>query len=420
MILTGWDAAAAPRRAKLRRMKTIATGLLAVMGVVFVLSARFAARVPGLAWLEAFSEAALVGGLADWFAVVALFRHPGGLPLPHTAIVPRNKDRIGSQMGRFVEDNFLTPSAIAQRLRALDLAGHLLRWLAEPANGRALAAGVRGLTPRLLEAAADDELGAVVRRVAEAELERADLARAAAELLAVVGAGDLHQRLLDRALPLVAGWLDGQRRTIKARFAKRSLLTPGWLDSYIVNGFVDGAIDLIGEVARNPDHELRAELDGYLRAAAERLRTDPELEAKAERLKAALLHSRTADGLAGLGWKALRGRFGGPPDEAASGAARTGEIVSHLARGLLAEPALVARLSDRLADGAEQLLGRFRQQFAGLIEDVVQRWDGATIADKVEVELGPDLQFVRLNGSLVGGSAGVVLHALLVVAGTAR
>jgi uncharacterized membrane-anchored protein YjiN (DUF445 family) len=421
-------------RARLRRMKTIATALLGVMAILFIVSARLRPQYPFLAWLEAFSEAALIGGLADWFAVVALFRHPGGVPLPHTAIVPHNKDRIGTQLGIFVEQNFLTPSNIAARLRALDLAAHLLRWFSVPDNVRTLFGTARALVPRLVDAVDDDEVKAVVRRVVVRELEQLDFSRAAGSLLDIVTANGAHQRVLARVLPVVAQWLDGQRPEIKRRFARRSLLTPGFVDAYIVNRFVDGMIDLIGEIARTPDHPMRREFDAYLRELAARLNDEPEMRAQAERLKAAILNGSELDRLVAAAWSALRARLerqpstaqfppsAAPDEDDARGerlSARFAGVAAKVARGMLDEPAVVERLNVRLCDAAESVLARFQQQFSLLITEIVQRWDADEISEKIESELGPDLQFVRLNGSLVGGAAGVVLHAALVATGAA-
>jgi uncharacterized membrane-anchored protein YjiN (DUF445 family) len=401
-------------------MKTIATTLLGVMAIVFAVSARLRPAYPLLAWVEAFSEAALIGGLADWFAVVALFRHPGGVPLPHTAIVPHNKDRIGVELGVFVEQNFLTPTNIATRLRELDLAGHLLRWFAVPGNCRRLLATARSLVPRLLDAVDDAEIRAVVRRVVAEEIEHVDVARAAAGVLAIVTADGAHQRVLARLLPLIARWLDGQRAEIKRRFAKRSLLTPGFVDAYIVNRFVDGMIDLTGEIATDPTHPMRRQLDAYLEELVVRLRDDRELQAQGERLKAAIVRGSELDELVGAGWNALRARLLREPGENAGlTTAWFSAVVARIAESMLEEPAVVERLNARICDAAESVLARFQQQFSSLITEVVQRWDADMVSEKIETELGPDLQFIRLNGSLVGGAAGVVLHAALVVAGAA-
>ncbi len=415
-------AGAGDRRARLRKMKTIATALLGVMAILFVLAARFKPAYPPLAWLEAFSEAALIGGLADWFAVVALFRHPAGVPLPHTAIVPKNKDRIAVQLGIFVEQNFLTPSNIAARLRGLDLAGHLLRWFAVPENTRKLFAGARALLPRLLDAVDDTEVRAIVRRVVVEELEQLDVARAAGSLLAIATAGGAHQRVLARILPVVARWLDGQRAEIKRRFAKRSLLTPAFVDAYIVNRFVDGMIDLTAEIAQTPDHPIRRELDAYLRELVVRLHEDPETAAQAARLKTAIVQGSELDQLVAAGWSALRARLERMPAESADtepSSTRLAEIAAKIAQGMLGDPAVVERFNERICAAAESVLARFQQQFSLLITEVVQRWDADEVTDKIESELGPDLQFIRLNGSLVGGAAGVVLHAALVAGGAA-
>jgi len=414
------DAGAGPKRARLRQMKTIATGLLAVMAIVFAIASRLKPAHPWLAWVEAFSEAALIGGLADWFAVVALFRHPGGVPLPHTAIVPNNKDRIGTQLGIFVEQNFLTPTLIASKLRELDLAGHVLRWFAVPRNCAALFANVRALVPRLLDAVDDGEIRAVVRKVVADEVAQVDLSRAAGGVLEIVTADGAHQRVLARMLPVVAGWLNGQRAEIKRRFAKRSLLTPGFVDAYIVNRFVDGMVDLVDEIARTPDHPMRRDFDAYVRDFVVRLRDDPEMQAQAERLKNAILQGAELDQLVTAGWSALRARLERPPsDSPESAGLRFAEIAARIAREMLDEPALVERLNVRLCDVAESVLARFQQQFSALITEIVQRWDADEISQKIETELGPDLQFIRLNGSLVGGAAGVMLHAALVVSGAA-
>jgi uncharacterized membrane-anchored protein YjiN (DUF445 family) len=413
-------AGADDKRARLLRMKMIATSLLGVMAVVFIVSSRLRPEYPFLAWVEAFSEAALIGGLADWFAVVALFRHPGGIPLPHTAIVPHNKDRIGVQLGIFVEQNFLTPALIASKLRELDLARTMLRWFAVPTNCGTLFATVRALAPRLLDAVDDTEVRAVVRRVVAQEVEHLDLSRAGGALLQIVTADAAHQRVLARVLPVVAKWLDGQRTEIKRRFAKRSLLTPGFVDAYIVNRFVDGMIDLVDEIAKTPNHPMRLQFDAYLRELVVRLHDDPEMEAQAERLKRAILDGSELDQLVAAVWSALKARLERPPSESVGpAAARLAEIVAKIASSMLEEPELVERLNVRLCDAAESVLARFQQQFSLLITEIVQRWDADVITEKIETELGPDLQFIRLNGSLVGGAAGVVLHAALVVSGVA-
>jgi uncharacterized membrane-anchored protein YjiN (DUF445 family) len=410
-----WDAADSERkRARLLRIKIIATGLLPVMAVLFVLSAHFKNVYPWLAWLEAFSEAAMVGGLADWFAVVALFRHPAGIPLPHTAIIPHNKERIGTQLGVFVEQNFLTPENITEKMLELDLSATVMRWFSEGANSRRAVGATRAFLPLVVEVVDEPDIERVVSRVVSEEIDRLDFARTGAALVETMTKRGRHQRLLDELLPVVTNWLNDNRKYVKARFAKKSLLTPPWVDSYIVNSLVDGVIDLIDEIGRTPDHEMRVALDSYLRQLAEQLETDPELSRKAEDLKAAIIHGREIEAAVSSAWRTLRDRLSVP----ATGPETVNEawfadVVTRVARGILIDRELLDRMNANFIKIINAGLAHFQHTFATLIEDIVRRWDTKEVTEKVELELGPDLQFIRLNGTFIGGLAGVAFHAAL-------
>jgi uncharacterized membrane-anchored protein YjiN (DUF445 family) len=410
-----WDAADSERkRARLLRIKVIATGLLPVMAVLFALSAHFKTTYPWLAWVEAFSEAALVGGLADWFAVVALFRHPAGLPLPHTAIIPTNKDRIGAQLGAFVEQNFLTPENITEKITELDVAATVMRWFSEGGNSRRAVGATRAYLPLVIEVIDEPDIERVVARVVAEEIDRLDFARTGAALVETMTRRGRHQRLLDELLPVVTQWLDDNRKYVKARFAKKSLLTPPWVDSYIVNNLVDGVIDLIDEVGRNPNHEMRVALDSYLSRLAEQLENDPEISKKAEDVKAAIIHGREVEGAVAAAWRTFRDRFATPasgPETASE--AWFADVVTRIARGILLDRALLDRMNANFIKILNAGLAHFQHTFASLIEDIVRRWDTREVTEKVELELGPDLQFIRLNGTFIGGLAGVALHAAL-------
>ena len=410
-----WDAAETERkRARLLRIKVIATGLLPIMAVLFALSARFKTQYPLLAWVEAFSEAALVGGLADWFAGVALFRHPGGVPLPHTAIIPHNKDRIGTQLGVFVEQNFLTPENIAGKLIELDLAETVMRWFADPANSRRAVAASRAYVPLVIEVIYEPDIERVVSRVVAEEIDRLDFARTGAALVATATKRGRHQRLLSDLLPVVTNWLNENRRYVKARFAKKSVLTPPWLDTYIVNSLVDGVIDLLDEIGRTPDHEMRIALDGYLAQLAEQLERDPELAKKAEDVKSAIIHGREVESAVAAAWRSIRNRVTTPATgPETSNEAWLADVLTRVARGILVDRALLDRMNANLIKIINAGLAHFQHTFAELIENIVQRWDTREVTEKVELELGPDLQFIRLNGTFIGGLAGVALHAAL-------
>jgi uncharacterized membrane-anchored protein YjiN (DUF445 family) len=347
---------------------------------------------------------------------VALFGHPAGLPLPHTAIVPRNKDRIGTQLGLFVEQNFLTPSNITAKLGELDLAAPVLGWFARPENTHRLIAVVREYLPRLIDAVDDPEIERLIGRVLREEIERMDFARVAAASLTMLSREGRHQRFLDEALRAIAAWLGGHRAEIKARFGRRSTLTPPWVDSYIVNRFVDGIIDLIDEISQTPNHEMRAAFDGYLEGLIAQFGSDPELQRKAGEIKATILGGREIDSAVSKIWRSIKARLTSSR-EAAHGETEAwlAQTVARVAREMLQDPDLVSRLNVNVRKVIEAGLSRFQHQFASLIEEIVHRWDTALVTEKVELELGPDLQYIRLNGTFIGGLAGVALHAGLVL-----
>jgi uncharacterized membrane-anchored protein YjiN (DUF445 family) len=404
------------KRGKLLRIKLIATSLLPVMAVLFILSAHYQAQFPALTWLEAFAEAALVGGLADWFAIVALFRHPGGLPLPHTAIIPKNKDRIGAQLGEFVEQNFLTPENILAKLRESDLAPRVVGWFAEPQNARRLIVAARVEMPRVIQAVDDPEIEAAIGRVLSGEIERLDLTRIASRLAATLTRDGRHQRFLDETLPTVSAWLNEQRPQIKLLFGRRAALVPQWVHAYIIDRFVDGIVDKIDEIARTPDHPLRGAFDVYVRRFISALETDPDIARDVEEVRAQFLRSRTVAAAVKSVWRTikLRLRASAKADELESDA-WIARLVTRVAGEILVDRALLDRLNENVLAALEAGLERSQNQFAALIEEIVRKWDTELVTDKVELELGPDLQFIRLNGTFIGGLAGIVLHALLLL-----
>jgi uncharacterized membrane-anchored protein YjiN (DUF445 family) len=406
------------KRANLLRIKLIATGLLPVMAVLFVVSAHYKTQLPALAWLEAFAEAALVGGLADWFAVVALFRHPGGLPLPHTAIIPHNKERIGRQLGEFVELNFLTPENIMAKLRALDLADLVVSWFAEPEHAQRLVAAVRVELPRFVAAVDEPEMERAIARSIRAEIERLNLARIAAAVLTTLTRAGRHQRFLDEMLPLLTKWLSENREEMKRRFRRRSILKVPWVDSYVMERLIDGVIDLLDEIGRTPEHELRVAFDKYVWRLVTNLKSDPGTARKLEDIRALILRSRAVSGIVASLWRSTKARLTAAAGEMESESdAVIAHLVERLANEVLTDRPLLARLNANVLGAIEVTLRGSTNQFAALIEDIVRKWDTQLVTEKVELELGPDLQFIRLNGTFIGGLAGVALHAGLVLAG---
>ena len=401
---------------RLRRLRMITTGLLPVMMAVLWGAGRLKGQYPAFGWVQSFAEAALVGGLADWFAVVALFRHPMGLPFPHTAIVPRNKDRIGIELGRFVEQNFLTPANVAEKFAEQGLAAMGLRWLAQTENAESVVRGLGGALPRLAQEFAGTETGRGLGVLVAGQLERVPAASLAATVLEALTSSRQVKTVSDFLLQRVADVLDHGRDYIKFRFAQRSRLTPAWVDGYLVNRFVDAIVDLAAEVAADPEHAMRDLVETELSGMALRLRQDAGLQDRLQASQLELLHAIDTGGLVSA---ALRQAAATPEDPAAAAArqAQLAEVLSRFAIQVAADPGMVRWLDKRAKQAIERLLGLFEQQFSALISDVVQRWDAKTVSEKLELEVGADLQFIRLNGMIVGGVAGLVMHPLLVALG---
>ncbi len=416
LVLTLDEAAPARKRIRLRRMRFLATGLLIVMAAVLAAAFLLKPRYPWLAWVEAFAEASVVGALADWFAVTALFRHPLGLPIPHTAIVPRNKDRIGGELGRFVEQNFLTPANIIAKLEELDLVGRTAQWFALPANSRLAARSVRQLVPRFLNAFDDRQIETLIGQSAVQFIDRIDIAKVSGGILAAITEGGRHQAVFDEILYAVGAWLHRNRSLIKQKFGENSSFTPAFVDAYIVNKFVDGIIDLIAEVSVTPHHELRRTFDTFLHDFIHRLQHEKDFQAKAERFKHDLLERLDLAGLVGSVWVEIKHQLVADAEsEDSIMEVQLGDAFMRLASAVLDDQPLRERLSAETYRLIEAGLLNFGHQVSKLIEDVVRRWDARDVSAKIELEVGRDLQFIRLNGTVVGGLAGLALHGLLLI-----
>jgi len=399
-------------------MRWLATGLLVVMLGLLSLGLVFRTRWPGLEWLVAFAEAATVGAVADWFAVVALFRRPLGLPIPHTALIPRNKDRIGAELGRFIEQHFLTPENVTAKLAELDPVGRGARWLSLPANRARVAARLREALPTLLDALDDAEIERLIGGAVTRRLEALDLARLSGAALDFVTEDQRHQALFDQALVLIAGWLDRNRALILAKFGEQSSFTPRFVDGYIVKRFVDGMIDLIREVAETPHHEIRFRFDRTVRDFVARLGIDPAFRARAEAVKQDAIRLLAPEKFTASLWRELKRHLAEPAGAEVSPLERQIDgALAHLAQSLRQDADLKARVDRAVARVAGALTGRLRHQVGSLIADVVRRWDFREVGDRLELEVGRDLQFIRLNGTLVGGLVGLALHGVLQLIG---
>ena len=413
MILSG-GAAVPPA---LRRMRLIATGLLVAMAGVFLTLRALDLAHPGWGYVRAFAEAAMVGGLADWFAVTALFRHPLGLPIPHTAIIPRNKERIAGTMAGFLRDNFLVPRVLARRVTRFDVAGGLGRWLADPkgaSEGR-LRRGASRMAADLLESLDQERLGGTVKGAIASKLRELEIAPFLGRALAAAIADDRHLPLLDGIIRWGARVIDANEELIRKMVSTRAGAILRWtgLDATISNALLDGLKKLANDMAEQPDHPLRDKAEEGLAKLAHDLQHDPAMQARVMAFKAELLDNPAlATWWQGM-WEGARAgmlRIARDPDALSRG--RFGETLRQLGTTLQSDPALartVNRFARRAVVGTASDYG---DAIVRIVSDTIRGWDARTLTGRLENTVGRDLQYIRINGTLVGGLVGVLIHAV--------
>ena len=402
------------RARALRRMKLVATSLLVVAAIVFVVAKLNEDSGAWVGYVRAVAEAAMIGALADWFAVTALFRHPLRLPIPHTAIIPKRKDQIGRSLGDFVESNFLTPEVIDERLHGAEVGRHAGEWLADPEHaeraGEALADIVRGG----LEVLDDDEIQAGLEHFVRSRVQATQVSPVVGRVLDITIEGGHHQRLLDAVLVGVSGFLDDNRATFRHRLYEES---PWWvpegIDDRVFAKIYDVVTRFIADVRASPDHELRASVDVRSADFARRLREDPELRAKGEELKQELLdHPEVRHWIESMWSETKRGLLLAVDDPDSELRQRIVSSTRRLGERLAAEPELQRKIDDWVASALAHLVANYRAEVSEIIASTVARWDAEATATKLELQVGRDLQFIRINGTIVGGLAGLVIHAV--------
>ena len=399
-----------------RRMRATATALLVLMAGVFVVALQFQHLHPAWGYLKAFAEAAMVGGLADWFAVTALFRHPMGIPIPHTAIIPNKKDRIADTMAGFLRDNFLIPGVVARRMRDMNLARAAGDFLVQPpreGRGR-IGEGATGLLAEMLEALDPERLGNQVKAGLVKQAERIEVAPLLGSALSAAIADGRHRPLLDSLIRWAGITLEKNEEMVRAMIQARANALLRWtgLDEKLANSVLDGLYRMLAEVLVDPDHQLRKTVEEGLAKLAHDLGHDPETREKIEQVKRDIL-ANPAMGVWWMGvWEKLRRSLidmARNPDAALSG--QLGGAMAELGRALQEDPRLqwqVNRFARRTAVG---VAARYGDQIVQLVSETVKRWDAQTLTNRLESAVGRDLQFIRINGTLVGGLVGIAIHA---------
>lgn len=399
---------------QLRRARTGATLLLGTMALLLVAVRLF---FPHLSWLAAFAEAALVGGLADWFAVTALFRHPLGLPIPHTAIIPRNKDRIGESIGNFLQFNFITHDVLRAEMADIDLAGSAADWLLAPGNSEALARQLTQALPAMLGLVDDDDVLHFLRRVLSGALENVRFAPLLAQVLEILVAGRQHHVLLERILGIVARALEQHRPYIRQKVHENS---PRWIpravDERLFERLLEGIHAILQDI-QGEDSEWRVRFEAATHELIDKLATSSEYEQK---LHAFFDHSVGHPSfLAYVAdvWRALRERLLRDADSPAPQLApHVGQALRSVGLALQQDAAVRARLNTWLRAIVTDAIVDRRDVIAAVVWRVIRSWDADTVSRKFELQVGRDLQFIRINGTLVGGIIGLMLHALSTLA----
>ncbi len=397
-------------------VRLVATGLLIVMAALFVAARTYQEVHPAIGYVRAFAEAGMIGGLADWFAVTALFRHPMGLPIPHTAIVPRNKDRIGVALAGFLQRNFLLPHLIARKMRSVDFAGALGRFLAEPAGGGGrLKHGASRMLGDALSALDQERLGGMVKAALADRLRELDLSPLLGQMLSAALADGRHQPLLDALVKWGAKTLELNAPLIHQMVHDNSntIVRLTGLDEAIANRIVAGLQKLLADMAEQPGHPLRERVEQSLERLAFDLQHDPDTKAKVARVRDELIENpavaRWLDGLWERGRAALL-RAARDPQTALAG--QLGDLLKQMGETLAGDTRMrrsMNRYARRALVGAADSYGETALR---LVSDTIRGWDARTITDRLEGAVGRDLQYIRINGTLVGGLVGVVIHGL--------
>ena len=395
-------------------MKVVATGLLVVMAAVFLAARAVEARYPGLGYVKAFAEAAMVGGLADWFAVTALFRHPLGIPIPHTAIIPSRKDRIGRSLGGFVQNNFLSREVIAARLHGLRIAERIAKWISDPANSGRIAHHVATGLAGTAAVLRDEDVQAMIDRAIVARVKKTQVAPVLGNVLSLLTADNRHQEILDEALHLISEGVSRNEELIRQRIREES---PWWLpeavDDRIHDKVVAAIENTLRQVAADPSHPLRERFDKALAGFIEKLRTSPDVIARAEMIKEDMLENPAVRQFSATIWSDVKqalARYADRKESDPPGAVEQG--LTKLGNAVLADAELMAKVDHWILDAVLYAVEQFRGEVAQLISYTVGQWDAEETSKKIELQIGKDLQFVRINGTLVGGLVGLILYSI--------
>jgi uncharacterized membrane-anchored protein YjiN (DUF445 family) len=397
-------------------MKVVATGLLVVMAAVFAFTRALQPTYPWLGYVKSFAEAAMVGGLADWFAVTALFRHPLGLPIPHTAIIPRNKDRIGEALANFIRENFLIPSVVARRMQRLDVAAAAGRFLQTPAGeGTRIRAGASRLIADIFESLDDERLGGIVKGAISTRLRKMEVSPLLGHALASAINEERHVPMLEAAIRWTARALDANEQLIREMVRKKAnwVLKLAGLDEKLADSIIDGLRKLTVEMSTDPAHPVRVKVEEALAQLANDLQQRPETRERVEAMKEQLLDNKSVNLWLDTLWQ--RGReaiikAARNPDAVLAG--KLGEVLKSMGGTLEKDKRIRGAINEFARRAVVGMAASYGGSIVKLVSETVRGWDARTVTDRLEAAVGRDLQYIRINGTLVGGLVGLILHVV--------
>ncbi|WP_130334653.1 DUF445 domain-containing protein [Streptomyces sp. BK022] len=414
--MTAFTAADEERQRGVRRMKLTAAGLLLFVAVVYALAtwAGHAGAGPWTGYVAAAAEAGMVGALADWFAVTALFRHPLGLPIPHTAIIPTKKDQLGVSLGEFVGENFLSEDVVRQRLAAVGIGSRLGDWLAEPANADRVTAELATALRGALTVLRDSDVQAVVGEAITRRADAREIGPAVGKLLDRIVADGGHRRVVDLVVGRAHEWLERHRDDVMVAIEGGA---PGWTPRFVDRKVGDRVyrelLRFVTEMREMPSHPARAALDRFLTDFASDLQSDTETRARVERLKSEVLARDEVQDLIASAWTAVRSMIvAAAEDEHSELRLRVRAGLLSLGRRLATEPKMQGKLDRWIEGAAVHVVTTYRKEITSLITETVAGWDAEHTTRKIEAHIGRDLQFIRINGTVVGSLAGLVIYTV--------
>lgn len=402
------------KEAELQRMKLLATTLFWIFTAIFITVSLYGGNALWIGFVKATSEAAMVGAIADWFAVTALFRHPLGLKIPHTAIVPNRKDSIGQALGHFVKSNFLSVEVIADKLRSLKISHQIAGWLSRPENSHHLAGYVAIGLGAMVQVMKDEDIQDLIQQSITHQVRNTQIAPLLGNLLSLLTAGNRRRELVQGMIKLVADLLEENREALQERISEE---TPWWLpkniDRAIYQKILEATDRTLQEVRRNPDHALHDKFEGLLNSFIDDLKHSPDVLEREAGIKEELLQDPQVQDFSSSLWVDLKAaliNYSTNPNADAQQPIQA--ALTRLGQALLRDEGMLAKVDGWVEEAALYIVTNYGHEAEQLIAQTIRNWDAEETSRKIELHVGRDLQFIRINGTLVGGLVGFFIHAV--------